>query len=373
MDDKLIQFIRQKDYILKEILGQGGCGQTVLLYDDSIDEYFVCKKYMPCDDEMRQTLFSNFSREVKLLYQIHHDNVVRIFNHFLYPDNFAGYILMEHIVGSNIREYLEKYPDQINEIFTQAIKGFCHLETIGILHRDIREDNIMVRNDGVLKIIDFGFGKKVFDQGDFNKSVVVNSWCPSPAEYTEDVYDFSTEVYFIGQLFDSVILKLEIQGFRYPKILQKMCRRDYGNRTKLFSDVLQSIISTNSDDVEFDPDEIRIYQVFSDALYNMINIIDTDAYYIDDIEKIEENLQKFTSSCMLEMYIPNNRAIIDIFLYGAYRYRAKKFAVSSVTNFYHFFVKVSAEKKRIILRNLHTRLDSIAKYDLSTYYDDVPF
>ena len=66
-------------------LGQGASGKTVLLHDDMIGQDFVCKKYVPYAEKERRALFDNFVREVKLLHQVQHPNVVRIFNHYLYP------------------------------------------------------------------------------------------------------------------------------------------------------------------------------------------------------------------------------------------------------------------------------------------------
>ncbi|MBZ5499958.1 MAG: hypothetical protein LAP85_26470 [Acidobacteriia bacterium] len=75
--DTIIEFLRKRDYRLVRELGRGACGKTVLLHDDQIDENFVCKKYLPFSESNRQQLFSNFVREIKLLHQIQHPNVVR--------------------------------------------------------------------------------------------------------------------------------------------------------------------------------------------------------------------------------------------------------------------------------------------------------
>ena len=148
MKDAIIQFLRKRDYRLVKELGQGACGKTVLLRDDLIDEYFVCKKYTPHSETERETLFSNFVREVKLLHQVAHRNVVRVFNHYLYPAEHAGFILMEFVEGTDIEEYLADSPETINEVFLQVISGFSYLEANKILHRDIRPQNILVRQDG---------------------------------------------------------------------------------------------------------------------------------------------------------------------------------------------------------------------------------
>src|SRR4051794_873103 len=106
MQEKLIQFVRQRDYALVKELGEGACGKTVLLRDDILNEHFVCKKYSPFSEDHRQELFANFIREIKLLHQLHHQNVVRIFNYYLYPELLSGYIVMEYVKGSDLEEYL---------------------------------------------------------------------------------------------------------------------------------------------------------------------------------------------------------------------------------------------------------------------------
>jgi len=174
VQDYIIKFIRRRDYQFVRELGQGACGRTVLLYDDQIEEHFVCKKFTPYSEENRQELFSNFVRETKLLHQVHHENVLRVFNYYLYPTEYTGFILMEFVEGADVEDYLSEFPEMINEVFLQAISGFHYLQAHNILHRDIRPANLMVHVDGTVKIIDFGFGKQIQDSKDFEKSVSLN-------------------------------------------------------------------------------------------------------------------------------------------------------------------------------------------------------
>lgn len=197
-EDRIVQFLRSKDFIQKKTLGQGGFGKTVLLFDDIIDEHFVCKKYAPLETSQREEFFSHFVREVKFLHLVHHRNIVRIFNYYLYPKNFAGYIVMEYIEGTAIDKYLENRPEDINEIFEQVIEGFAHLESQRVLHRDIRQGNLLVTDEGTVKIIDFGFAKRVVSQ-DFSKSISLNWIGESPAEFKDAIYDHRSEVYFCWQ------------------------------------------------------------------------------------------------------------------------------------------------------------------------------
>lgn len=125
--DRLVEFLRKRDYVLISELGEGACGKTVLLRDDLIDQLFVCKKYSPHKESARQSLFENFVREIKLLLDANHHNVVRIFTYFLYPDSFAGYILMEHVNGQDIFDFLSASPERASDVFLQSLKVFAIL------------------------------------------------------------------------------------------------------------------------------------------------------------------------------------------------------------------------------------------------------
>jgi serine/threonine protein kinase len=239
--DQILSFLRKRDYRFIRELGQGACGQTVLLHDDVIDQAFVCKKYVPFDERQRPELFAAFVREIKLLHQLLHPNVVRFFNHFIYPEQFAGYILMEFVDGQTIDDYVLDKPEQINDLFIQAIDGFTYLQQQGILHRDIRPQNLMVTSGGRLKIIDLGFGKRITHSADFEKSVTLNWWCEIPADFSQLRYDFSTEVYFVGKLFERLIQENAIQSFKYASQLRSMCHLDPLNRDSSFSSIDISI------------------------------------------------------------------------------------------------------------------------------------
>ena len=116
-----VVFLRRHDYSVVKELGQGACGKTILLYDPQIDEHFVCKKYVPYSESRRQDLFAGFVREIKLLHKVFHPNVVRFFNYYLYPEQFSGYILMEHVDGLDIDDYLKGNPGHANDMFIQAV------------------------------------------------------------------------------------------------------------------------------------------------------------------------------------------------------------------------------------------------------------
>lgn len=371
--EKIVEFLRKKDFILIKDLGQGACGKTVLLRDDLIDEYFVCKKFQPFDEASRNELFNKFIDEVKILHRIHHDNIVRVYNYFLYPDAFAGYMLMEYIEGDDIETYLSTHPELINEIFISVINGFYYLENNNILHRDIRPYNILIKEDGTVKIIDFGFGKKIVTDKDFSNSISLKWWCEPPSEFVDHIYDFSTEVYFIGKMFEQIIAENEIEVFIYPGLLRNMCQKDPGKRISSFSDVYKQILNKDFDNIDFSFEETQAYRTFSETLYNTINKIESNAKYITDIDSISKCLLDLYKKSMLEEKIPDNSSIIKCFINGAYYYVRNDFPVFILRDFNNLLKSCQREKKNIILSNLHTKLDSIERYGNSEFEDDIPF
>lgn len=134
---EVIEFIRKKNYKGIKWLGKGSFGLTALIEDETINEKFVCKKYSPQYGIDREKYYTNFLNEIKLMYKLNHNNIVRVFNYYMYKEAYTGFVLMEYIDGVNIKQFLKDFPEMINSIFEQVIDGFSYLESkkfyIGIL------------------------------------------------------------------------------------------------------------------------------------------------------------------------------------------------------------------------------------------------
>lgn len=376
MSDNVIEFVRKRNYVLVRELGQGACGKTVLLRDDVINELFVCKKYSPYYEEHKQEFFDNFLREIKLLHDVYHQNVVRVFNYHLYPEKLTGYILMEYVDGSDLDEYARKNPSAIADIFNQTIKGFCHLESRSILHRDIRPMNLMVTTDGTVKIIDLGFGKRVEVENDFDKSISLNWWCEPPSEFSEKSYNFATEVYFVGKLFERVVQDLSIEDFQYRSVVRKMCQIDPENRFASFLDVEREVLSNRLSEIVFFGQELNSYRAFANSLTKHVAKIENGTKYTDDHEKIVSRLESAYRNVMLEDEAPDCASVLRCFLDGGFKYYKSGFEVSCIKNFISLMKSSNDEKRRIILANIQSRLDAIERYEpkkVGDFDDDIPF
>ena len=372
MADDIIHFVRQRDLVFRRELGQGACGRTVLLYDDIIGEHLVCKKYAPYDERRRVELFENFKREIKILHLLHHPNVVRVFNYFLYPSSYAGYILMEFVEGNDIEDYLSQNPEAAASIFRQAIHGFHYLEANNVLHRDIRPGNLLVSADGRLKIIDFGFGKQIAASDDFGKSISLNWWCETPNEFAHSLYDFRTEVYFVGKLFQKILATSGPEEFEYAHLLSQMCAPEPDERISSFALCRTALLARGISDPEFSSADLRAYREFAAHLHTAISKLEAGTKYLTDADDVLRRLEALYPSVMLEEFLPKNTLIIRCFLDGAYYYARNEFPTTVLHSFLTFFRSCSRERRNVVLSNLHTRLDSLARYE-KLADDDIPF
>lgn len=234
-------------------LGGGAFGKTVLLKDPFIDELFVAKKYEPENESIKEKFYKNFLDEIKILYKLNHKNIVRIYNYYAYDRECTGYILMEYIDGTDLGTYIQDiYPSSesitLDKLFSQIIDAFCYIEEHGILHRDIREENILVDKEGNIKIIDFGIGKfygRSENQAD-SLMFQVNRTRPNtlPQEHFQGKYTSLTDMFYIAELFYRLISDtkhIDVSKFSYIDILVKMMQKAPENRFSNFAEIKNTI------------------------------------------------------------------------------------------------------------------------------------
>ena len=370
--EPIIEFIRKKNFLDLGPIGQGGLGKTKLIRDETINEVFVCKKYSPIYEELIAKYFGYFIEEIKILHKLYHPNIVRVFNYYLYPEKTTGYILMEYVQGSSIDEYLKQNPDKFEDVFLQAIEGFKYLESMSILHRDIRPANILINEDGQVKIIDFGFGKFTNIALE-NKSISLNWRYTTPSEFEYNIYDNKTEVYFVGKLFEEILLSLGKVNFKYGELLNKMIHYKTESRIENFFEVYRSTISINAEEIDFSDAEKQVYQNFARQLIETTSKVAKPISFDFDIDSVIKKMEKVYKNSMLELEISNNNKVIGVFIKSPFKYFQKGgISVSVFKYFVNFFRNCPANKQQIILNNLLERFSALPSY-VPIFDDDLPF
>lgn len=369
-----IVFERDKIFEYVKELGSGGTGDAVLVRDKEIDMLFAIKKYSPKNLENLEENYDRFIDEMKILFKISHPNIVRIYNYYLYPENKAGFLQMEYIEGTSIDEYFpEEKGEHWERIFLETLSAFEYLESIKILHRDIRPANIMIDKDSNVKIIDFGFGKKL-DIDEFEGRSVVLNW--PVTELPEEIvfsnkYNHSTEVYFLGNLFKN-ILKDELERFKYKGVIEKMCEVRTEERYSSFNEISLYISNDLFNVVEFTKNEKEIYLEIADVLFEKINYFSSELKVIETSQTVLEKLEDIIRRSALEGELQDNALLINCFVYGGYTYKRRRdIKVEKIISFYEMMKQLSAFKQKVVLDNIHTRLTIIdVKQD---EFDDLPF
>lgn len=362
---KTVEFTPVKGYdVINDNLGAGSFGKTILIKDLSIDELFVCKKYSPQPGIQKKDFFDTFKKEIKLMYQINHPNVVRVFTYYLYEDYYTGYILMEYIEGDSIDKWFEDYWLQLtdsNDIFRQLIEGLACIEKSGIIHRDIRESNILISKHDEVKIIDFGLGKKIDKVGmsadSFNRIINRQQMQRLPNEFSEGKYTSRTDMFCIAELFWRMLKKHNITDFKHEYILNKMMNADPSKRYESFKDILMALDKKDMKALEISDEDRAIYREFTESVYGVLAEFTEKPNINLTVPNVVEGLQQLLESNCLNESVQNVSELIGVFVNSNYRYYGSRdVSVEAINKFYNWFISKDEAFQNIILKNIKNRL-----------------
>jgi serine/threonine protein kinase len=143
-------------YRLERPLGHGGMASVFAARDTGLDRAVAVKllaENLAGDEELRK----RFLREARLAARLSHPNVVSVFD--AGEDDGRPYIVMELVEGKTLAERGRMPPEDARALAVQAARGLAHAHDAGLIHRDIKPGNLLVRVDGTLKIADFGIAR----------------------------------------------------------------------------------------------------------------------------------------------------------------------------------------------------------------------
>jgi serine/threonine protein kinase len=145
-------------YRLAEPLGHGGMATVYLARDEELDRPVAVKLLAEnlADDA---ALRKRFLREARLAARLSHPNVVSVYDTGE-TDDGRPYIVMEHVEGVTLADVLRERgalpAGEAAGLAVQACRGLAHAHAAGLVHRDVKPQNLLLRPDGTLKVADFG-------------------------------------------------------------------------------------------------------------------------------------------------------------------------------------------------------------------------
>lgn len=150
------QKINDRYEIVKSI-GEGGMA-NVYLANDTILDRKVAVKVLRGDLSSDDKFIRRFQREALSVSNLSHPNIVEVYD--VGEEDGQHYIVMEYIEGKTLKQLLKKRDSltltEVIDIMTQLTDGIAHAHESYIIHRDIKPQNIMIQDDGRIKITDFG-------------------------------------------------------------------------------------------------------------------------------------------------------------------------------------------------------------------------
>jgi eukaryotic-like serine/threonine-protein kinase len=146
-------------YEIRSKVGEGGMGAVYLAHDAKLNRK-VALKILPLDVASDPVRMNRFVQEAKAASGLNHPNIITIFE--VDETESGHFIAMEFVEGTTLREHITaeslKLGDAV-DVAIQITSALAAAHEAGIIHRDIKPDNIMIRRDGIVKVLDFGLAK----------------------------------------------------------------------------------------------------------------------------------------------------------------------------------------------------------------------
>ena len=171
-------------YRIEKRLGAGGMGEVYLAHDRALDRRVALKVLAPgFSSSIRERLL----REAWTSSRVQHPAITTFYE--AGRADGIDFIAMEYVDGKTLREELRSGPlgvKRAREIMGTVLEGLVHAHFSGILHRDIKPDNIMIAASGAVKLLDFGLAKGLLMEGDAEGGEEPRADTGLPAEQVSD-------------------------------------------------------------------------------------------------------------------------------------------------------------------------------------------
>lgn len=216
-NDKYIGKKLDGRYEIQELIGVGGMANVYKAHDRAANRT-VAVKILRDEYLSNEELLRRFKNESKAIAVLSHPNIVKVYD-VIFADKVYA-IVMEYIDGITLKEYIEqqhvlKWKEAVH--FTvQILRALQHAHDKGIVHRDIKPQNIMLLEDGTIKMMDFGIARFARSETKTITDRAIGSvHYISPEQACGEVTDEKTDIYSVGvMLFEMLTGELPFDADR---------------------------------------------------------------------------------------------------------------------------------------------------------------
>jgi len=202
-------------YQIIEELGKGGMGKVYKVHDMKIKEKIALKLIKPEIAKDKKTI-ERFSNELRLTRKIRHKNVCQMFD--LGEDQGTQFITMEYVPGEDLRSLIRRIGQlpigKSISIFKQICEGLAEAHRLGVVHRDLKSNNIMIDKEGNVRIMDFGIARSLEAKGITGAGMMIGTpEYMSPEQVEGKEVDQRSDIYSLGViLYEMVTGRVPFEG-----------------------------------------------------------------------------------------------------------------------------------------------------------------
>ena len=202
-------------YEIHELIGVGGMAMVYRAYD-TIDDRVVAIKILKDEFSASEEFVRRFKNESKAIAVLSHPNIVKVYD--VSFGDMIQYIVMEYIDGITLKEYIDNQ-QQINwkeavHFTVQILQALQHAHEKGIVHRDIKPQNIMLLQDGTIKVTDFGIARfSNMETRTMTDKAIGSVHYIAPEQARGDLTDGKSDIYSVGvMLYEMITGKLPFEA-----------------------------------------------------------------------------------------------------------------------------------------------------------------
>ena len=235
--------INERYEIIKSI-GEGGMANVYLANDTFLDRK-VAVKILRGDLSTDEKFIRRFQREAYAASALSHPNIVEMYD--VGEDKGTYFIVMEYIEGRTLKQLLKKRGSltapEVVDIMLQLTDGIAHAHDMYIIHRDLKPQNIMISDDGKIKITDFGIAMALNStQVTQTNSVMGSVHYLPPEQASGKGSTIKSDIYSMGiMLFELLTGKLPFKGENAVEIALKHMKDDIPSVRKINPNIPQSL------------------------------------------------------------------------------------------------------------------------------------
>ena len=220
-------------YMIMQLLGEGGMGAVYKAKDRELNRMVALKVIRP-DLARNESIIQRFKQELILAHQVTHKNVIRIYD--LGEAEGLKFITMEYIEGEDLRALIQEkkklQPEEAVEIMQQVCRALEAAHSVGVIHRDLKPQNIMRDKTGRILVMDFGLARSLEGEGMTQTGALVGTMeYMSPEQALGEELGERSDLFTLGLIFYELLTGK--MPYKAETALASLLKRTQGRATPI--------------------------------------------------------------------------------------------------------------------------------------------